>query len=226
MRGHAPPLHTQIYIILHNVSTNFLFLLFQVGIVGRFCAVNASKIRAALRRPSLQTVRRHSATLSKVAFYIQTLFSGKGCFYFVRGRGMGGCRVPFDTVGAYFFALRICTHIFFNGICGPRIGRGATCSHGVFCARPRGLVRAYPTRFLPLFHDCTAAVMPGLSKQLGALHASAPQYRRDTAQYKKALPPTATLELSTSIYRVMRLGESFTIFFLGKTSIWLKDPPS
>ena len=111
--------HTQIYTILHNVATYFLSLLFQVGIFGRFCALNASKIRAAFRRPSLRSVRRHSATLSKVAFYIQTLFSGKPRFYVVCSRGMGGGRVPFDSVSAYFFALRICTHIFFYGNLRP-----------------------------------------------------------------------------------------------------------
>ena len=112
-RGNTPPLHTQIYTIIHTASRYFLFFLFQVGIYGRYSLLKASKIRAALFVAPHRSVRRHSATPLKIAFYIQTLFSGKGRFYFVRGRGIGGGRVPFDSVSADFFALRILTYKFF-----------------------------------------------------------------------------------------------------------------
>lgn len=182
-REHSPTTYTNIHNITQRVNIFFVFIIPSWNsrpLLTFKCFKNPRGPSAALasnRAPPLRDAFQILAgSCCKVNLYSWPLiYMQVAALVAVASRSIPSARI---------FSRSAFVHIyFFMGICGPRIGRGATCSRGVLCARPRGLVRAYLTKFLPWFHDCTANVLPGLSNQPAALHASAAQFRRERRRF-------------------------------------------
>ena len=140
--------------------------------LGDKCFKNPRGLSAALA--SIRAPPLRDAFQSRV-LHTNSIFRKRAFLLCTWSRHGWRSRPVWNRQRVFFRAPHLYTYIFFIGICGPRIGRGATCSRGVLCARPRGLVRAYPTKFLPWFPDCPANVLPGLSNQPAAL----PRTRRN-----------------------------------------------
>lgn len=68
-RGNTPPLHTQIYTIIHTASRYFLFFLFQLGIFGRYYPGISPDKRRNLngRNCTTATAARHYTQRKQVA---------------------------------------------------------------------------------------------------------------------------------------------------------------